>query len=145
MLSVIKSLAHQVKADKNSADLIHAIDAKGCGHSIAEYSSEVKQALERREQCVAEVKARETEAKDVQREFITLVDSTKFGLQSVKGIKRKMGILGKIERAEREQELAKEMENIAKEKEKVLEEKEQMENEILEHEQRLMDEEQEKI
>ena len=106
MLSVIKSLSHQVKADKNSADLIHAIDAKGCGHSIAEYSNEVKQALERRQQCVAEVKARGAEATAVQREFIKLVDSTKFGLQAVKGIKRKMGILGKIEQAEREQDLA---------------------------------------
>ena len=57
----------QVKADKNSADLIHAIDAKGCGHSIAEYSNEVKQALERRQQCVAEVKAREVKATAVQR------------------------------------------------------------------------------
>ena len=41
MLNVMKSLSHQVKADKNSADLIHSLDAKGCGHSIAEYSAEV--------------------------------------------------------------------------------------------------------
>ena len=45
MLNVMKSLSHRVKADKNSADLIHSLDAKGCGHSIAEYSAEVKQAL----------------------------------------------------------------------------------------------------
>ena len=73
---------------------------------VAEYSNEIKQALERRQQCVAEVKARGAEATAVQREFIKLVDSTKFGLQAVKGIKRKMGILGKIEQAEREQDLA---------------------------------------
>merc|ERR1711871_1742509 len=100
MLSVIKSLSHQVKADKNSADLMHSLDAKGCGHSIAEYSAEVKKALSRRQQCVAAVKEREMESNLAKKEFIKLVDLDKFGKKSIVDIKKKISLLNNIEQAE---------------------------------------------
>jgi hypothetical protein len=106
MLNVMKSLSHQVKADKNSADLIHSLDAKGCGHSIAEYSAEVKQALERKQQCIAAVKEREVESNSAKKEFIKLVDMDKFGKGKIADIKRREKALSKIEQAEMASEFA---------------------------------------
>jgi hypothetical protein len=101
MENVIGGLSSQVKVDKNSADLIHSMDARGCAHSIGEYSQEVSSALSSRNQYKQQVQDREKDLDQANKRMSAWAKENKYAKDTLKDLNTRAATLKSLEAVEK--------------------------------------------
>ena len=99
--SSTKSLnsSEQVKVDKNSADLVHSMDTRGCAHSAGEYSKEVASALTSRNRYKQEVQERKKELEQANKRVTAWAKETKYAKETLEDLKKRSSNLKSLEKA----------------------------------------------